>query len=1016
MTRTRTVRLFTKLLAWTFVPLFAGVLAAAILLGHESTLRYAADYAPRVTNGALTLTGVSGDLYGPFAIRSLHLRVPAGELLVEHVVIDWHPRKLFAGNIEITHASAARLVWTAAKNPAPSATDPAPPELPAIALDIARAYIGDIALRLPAAHYRVRGFAAAAYARAGAIEARAASADGLAATLAYRDRGAVAVTADFRGLDLSAVIGGPATAPPSRIDGAVRLHGTLTPAFTPADVAFSANFERSFINREPFTLAARGRVYIARDGLRLADVDVRLAAAQNRLQLAGGFGGAGDALRIQVDAPNLARLGPGFGGRAQARGALIGSALQPGGALVLDATSLRALDVYRLAHMRARVVVPLAAAEAATVAVRARDLYTPALALADMSLDMRGTRAAHTLTATAANTQWQLTLSAAGGVAASGWRGEMRALEVRRPFALRLAAPAPMIFTRTGMDIGPARLNLAGGELTLTRFTRETDARGARVYTKGHLRAVPVAAFLALAPNSLPLTTDVRVGGEWEFTLDRSLDGVLRLARERGDVIVATFPAQRLGLSALEVSAHARANRVTLAAAARGEGLGHLDARLETALTLREGTLGIATAAPLAATITATLPSLTWLSAFTSDQAIVGGRLEANLRAAGTLAAPQWQGNIAARALALRLPQLGLNWHSGEIDAHLAGERLLLERMTLRGGEGELRATGGWNVRDLDGDFNLIATRLDVVRMPGRSVVASGKGEIKIRDERLHVRGAITVDEGRIELPEHAAPTVSDDVVIVGAEPVAAKKSVPLAPQLDIVLDLGEKFYLAGEGLDVQLAGEVHVRADNRGLPRANGTVRVARGTYSAYGQRLTVERGVLTFSGPVDNPGLNILALRKNQAVQAGVSITGTARAPVVKLVSIPDVPDGDKISWLVLGHGLEESNKSEVNVLQSAAESLLARGESLSLQQKIAQRMGVDEFRFSGSGGLEQAVVTVGKRVSSLVYLTYEQGLSGTSNLLTVRYTLTPRWSLQTQTGRKDNAVDIFYTIAFD
>ena len=1024
--RERIARIGKRVLVWFVLLLFIGVFAALILLGRESTLRYAADYAVRASGGALTVTGVSGTLYGPLAIRALTLRMPAGELYIEHLVVDWRPRELLTGRIDIGHASAARVLWTAAADPPQPRSDSKPPSLPAIAVDLARLYVGEVVVRARAAHYRVRGLAAAAHMRAGGIDLRAASDDGIATTLAYREEGGFTSEVQLTDVNLADLIGGPATAPPSRITGAMQVRGTLTDAFEPKDLTFQADLSRSFINREPFTLAAHARVHaVPADGatartsngtLRVSDVDVKLAAGQNRLELAGAFGASGDVLRIHVDAPNLARLGPGFGGRAQARGALIGTPAQFGGTLVLDATALRWFDVYRLAHLRARVVVPIAADEAATVAARARDLQTPALSLAGMSLDVRGTRAMHTLAAAAANAHWQLALSAAGGANASGWRGEMRTLELRRPFALELAAPAPITLARSGIDIGPARFAVAGGELTLTRLTRTTGDGGTRVHTQGAMQGVPVAALLALLPQTLPLTTDLHVAGEWNLTLDRALDGTLRLWRERGDVRVATFPAQTLGLSALEISAHARADRVSVTADAHGERLGNISVRGETALSTRDGKIGIASAAPLALTLTAAVPSLTWLSAFTSDQAIVGGRVDADLRAEGTLASPQWRGTIVARALALRLPQLGLNWHSGEADARLAGERLLLERLVLRGGDGELRASGGWNVRDFDGEFTVTVKRLDVVRMPGRMVVASGKGEVKIHEQRLHVRGAMTVDEARIELPKHDAPTMSDDVVIVGAEPAEPKKPMPLAPQLDIKLDLGDKFYLSGEGLDVQLAGALRLRADARGLPVANGTVRVARGTYSAYGQRLTVERGVLSFSGPVDNPGLNILALRKNQAVQAGVSITGTARAPVVKLVSIPDVPDGDKISWLVLGHGLEQSNKSDVNVLQSAAESLLARGESLSLQQKIAQRMGVDEFRFSGSGGLEEAVVTVGKRVSSLVYLTYEQGLSGTSNLLTVRYTLTPRWSLQTQTGRKDNAVDIFYTIAFD
>ena len=57
------------------------------------------------------------------------------------------------------------------------------------------------------------------------------------------------------------------------------------------------------------------------------------------------------------------------------------------------------------------------------------------------------------------------------------------------------------------------------------------------------------------------------------------------------------------------------------------------------------------------------------------------------------------------------------------------------------------------------------------------------------------------------------------------------------------------------------------------------GAINAERCTYTAYGQRLTIERGKLYFDGPLDNPGLDVLALRKNLPVEAGVEVTGTVR-----------------------------------------------------------------------------------------------------------------------------------------
>jgi len=189
------------------------------------------------------------------------------------------------------------------------------------------------------------------------------------------------------------------------------------------------------------------------------------------------------------------------------------------------------------------------------------------------------------------------------------------------------------------------------------------------------------------------------------------------------------------------------------------------------------------------------------------------------------------------------------------------------------------------------------------------------------------------------------------------------------------------------------------------------------RGTYEAYGQRLEIDKGILYFSGPLDNPGLEIVAMRKHLEVEAGVEVTGTAKDPRVRLVSDPDVPDSEKLSWLVLGRGVEGAGTSDADKLQAAAMALAAGLGTAPLQQQLARAVGLDEIRIAStsSGGEQSNVVSVGKRVSDRIYLTYQYSLSAATNVLRISYQLTRNWSVRTEAGTA-GAVDIFYTLSFD
>ena len=102
--------------------------------------------------------------------------------------------------------------------------------------------------------------------------------------------------------------------------------------------------------------------------------------------------------------------------------------------------------------------------------------------------------------------------------------------------------------------------------------------------------------------------------------------------------------------------------------------------------------------------------------------------------------------------------------------------------------------------------------------------------------------------------------------------------------------------------------------------PQLSGEIRTIGGSYRAYSQQLQIETGVLRFTGPYDNPSLDVLAIRPNLSQRVGVQITGTALLPRVRLYADTDMTDAEKISWLMLGRAAANGG-AEAAVLQQAS-----------------------------------------------------------------------------------------------
>ncbi|WP_287879774.1 translocation/assembly module TamB domain-containing protein [Acidovorax sp.] len=529
--------------------------------------------------------------------------------------------------------------------------------------------------------------------------------------------------------------------------------------------------------------------------------------------------------------------------------------------------------------------------------------------------------------------------------------------------------------------------------------------------------------------------------------------------------ITAPPRGSRAGVRQAELTLEAEDQALRARLLWASERAGEIDASASTRLTLGESLADATWApdAPLAASVRARLPDVGVWSALAPPGWRVRGTLDANATLSGTRNAPRWAGTLGADGLAVRSVVDGVDLQNGQLRATLRGNQLELTELSLQGGRGSNarvagfsgnrtpapqdggtltgsgRLTWGEPGAGLSGmamDITAEARALQVLVRADRQVSVSGQVQAQLQQGQFSLRGQLTTDRATIILPDESVPRLGSDVVVRSAakdredqakaeaagraHQKAAQAETTRPPAVAITLNLGRDFALQGQGITTRLTGELDIRSSTvpGAPPRVTGEVRTDAGRYRAWGQMLDVEMGLIRFNGPYNNPALDILALRPNISVRAGVQVTGTALAPRVRLYSDPELPDAEKLSWVVLGRDAANGG-AEAAVLQQAALALLGRGGgSGNPTAQVASRLGLDEIGFKGSGAGEDAAsaaLTFGKRLSKDMYVTYERSLSGTLGTLYIFYDLSRRLTLRGQTGEK-SAVDIIYTVRYD
>ncbi len=800
--------------------------------------------------------------------------------------------------------------------------------------------------------------------------------------------------------------------PEARLNARGQATGQLAPAF-----AIQSRFELPSGELEGHPVAGKGRLNYAQDRLYDTEVDVNLAG--NQIQLRGDYEKSKMQANWIIHAPALARLGRlglkhlglELAGQLDSTGSVSGNPAQPQIKLEAHAQGLRLPGGVAADRLDLRLDLQASASGAFNGELQGHGLALGERTVTSVRADVRGQRNAHTLALDAQLDDWRLEARAQGGLdAAQGWHGRLLAADIHGAWPLHLRAPAALQLGQAGQRIEAAEFDFAGGRVSLALL----EQRDGRLLTQGRMADMPLAPVLTLAEQPLPISTDLLLAGEWDIRLADTLDGHVAIRRQSGDV-ATTDPAMKLGVSAATLDLRAVASRVVAQLEVNTREAGRIHVEGSSRLAREGDKLVLAYSEPVNWSVQAVMPDLRLLRPFLPLGTRVDARLALDLGGAGTLTAPVLSGSLDAHDIRVSVPEEGISIKDGTLRLALDANNVTVSEGVLHGQSGRILVQGAASWRNPAGGLELKFENFATLTRSDRQVWLSGTTRLGYADGRLNLEGDLRADKARIKMPETSRPRLSSDVEVVGAEAPAPVKPRSVHLDLNLGFDLGDDFLFEGAGLDARLGGKIRVFTRGDAL-QGEGSIKVTKGRYSAYGQTLDIQRGILTFSRAIENPSLDVLAVRKTGEVVAGVKVGGTVDRPLVTLYSDPAMPDTEKLSWLVFGHGLDNNDGDKFEMMQLMAGALLSKAESVNLQRKLADALALDSFEVRGDDDdVASTIVSVGKRINAKLSMNYEQSLDGLEQLVKAVYQFSPSFRVEAATGT-ESSLDVFYMLEFD
>ena len=440
-----------------------------------------------------------------------------------------------------------------------------------------------------------------------------------------------------------------------------------------------------------------------------------------------------------------------------------------------------------------------------------------------------------------------------------------------------------------------------------------------------------------------------------------------------------------------------------------------------------QGRVPLAEEQPLSVNADGRITDLSLFAEFVPSIAGSDGGFDFSASLSGNKRAPIVKANAELVDGAILISQTGIVVDELTVKAQTteSNEQLLVD-LKATPQQGQLNLTATLDLQDRQNwplELRIEGDKVSAARLPELELDVSPQLSLVHRDQKLSVSGNLGIPllKYRVNAIPKSAVQVSSDQVLIdstnkGGEGGVRKGGSWFEDSVAINVDvaLGNDVDIKGLGLYAVLGGGVKVTKKYEQGIAANGTIEITQGSFDAYGQSLSIQQGNLLFAGPITNPSLNVITVRNNIPVTAGVKITGTARSPIYSVFSEPPLSDSETLSYIITGRSLKDGSKADAALISEAAIGFGLNQSSL-ITSQVRDLFALDEFGVETGAALDQTSLVAGKQVTPRISMRTQMNLFTQLWSVFLRYDLTDRWSVEAESGEQQGA-DIIYGLEYE
>ncbi|HCR3977965.1 TPA: autotransporter assembly complex protein TamB [Citrobacter koseri] len=797
---------------------------------------------------------------------------------------------------------------------------------------------------------------------------------------------------------------------PSTLNGLIKTRGSLYGGSWQMDVPelkLTGNVKQNKVNVNG---SLKGNSY-----MQWVIPGLHLELGRNSADVKGELGIKDLNLDATIDAPNLDNALPGLGGTAKGLVKVRGTVDAPQLLADINARGLRWQELS-VAQVRVEGDIKSTDQIAGNLDVRVERITQPDVNINLVTLNAKGSEKQHELQLRIQGEPVSGQLALAGSFDRKGarWKGTLSNTRFQTPvgpWSLTRAIALDYRNQEQKISIGPHCWTNPNAELCVPQ-TIDAGAEGRAVVNLNRFDLAMLKPFMPDATQASGVFSG-KADVAWDTTKEGLPQGQVTLSGRNVKVTQRVNDAPLpVAFDTLNLNADLHNNRAQLGWMIRLTNNGQFDGQVQ--ITDPQGRRNIG------GNVNIRNFNLAMVNPVFSRGEKAAGMLNANLRLGGDVQSPQMFGQLQLSGLDVDGNFMPFDMQPSQLAMNFNGTRSTLQGV-VRTQQGQINLSGDADWSQIDNWRARVAAKGSRVRITVPPMVrldVSPDVVFEATPSLFTLDGRVDVPWARIvvhELPESAVGVSSDEVMLNNDLQPENPQSASIPINSNLIVHVGNNVRMDAFGLKARLTGDLKVAQDKQGLG-LNGQINIPDGRFHAYGQDLIVRKGELLFSGPPDQPLLNIEAIRNPESTEndviAGVRVTGTADEPKAEIFSDPAMSQQEALSYLLRGQGLE-SDQSDSAAMTSMLVGL-GVAQSGQVVGKIGETFGVSNLALDTQGVGDSSQVVVSGYVLPGLQVKYGVGIFDSLATLTLRYRLMPKLYLEAVSG-VDQALDLLYQFEF-